>query len=1088
MKKVYRFNVFIFMNRYSILNYFNVTQLSFMRNFTKSLIVILFAVIAFNTPTNIKAGNKTGTTVPAISTFNNLENKKRPLLQSDIIVRGNTNHPCLNITAKDVIEAKKRIARYDWAKKNYESIIKSADIWLKESDEYWLKFLPEKDAAYAYGFTGCPICNGTTGTWDNANCSWDNPGHVKCSNGHVLPNAEHPDSGKGYINPNGRIHYFVGQFNAWVTEQWRGVPYIMGQAYLLTGDERYADRGLFFLDAVASIYKESDKGSWDYPVKSPSGRLARPLYQVARSLVIYADSYDFLYNSPAADKPSLRKGMNRKKNIEENMLLDGAYYCYTHSGKGYLTNGQADYLRGALAVGCLLDIPEYIDVAVNSSFSINVMLENNIDRDGRYYETSEDYAMHARKLYMTFAEPLLNLRNKEYPKGLNLYDDPRVQAAITLPDLRFQLAGRRPNYGDNSPDPSYLAFPKHLYSDDDYWFMEQLYANSTNTAKNKEYGMILNYLTKDSLNQFRTKKNFDWLLWHAKEAPKIKGNLPAELKREVTKSWVAGMQGVALLRESEQAALLRFGPSIYHGHNDDLGLLYTANGYDLSYEIGYGLSTTHTQVGWSNSTVSHALVTVNEKNQFETDGSGGSLLGFSALPSIQFVQADSPLSYSKEGVSEYRRSLALVRGGYLVDCFDVKGGNQHDYGFGSIGISLEPFGVDELKSTPGSLADGYEWGEKIGSDGDINGYPNKPAWNAPPGNGYGFFFDVRKAKSTDKTWGGIWNISETSRNKSGNVWSNTSVQTNDHNTRLRLFMAGDKSEPVFAKAPGLYPNFPNSSYLMARRSGKDLESTFLAVYEPSNDNSKISSPRLERVERIGDRALEIHLINGDVDIFLFGPHQISSIYGPVEFKGDFAYITGNGKSIARAESLGADLLSVGGRVLMKGKGTLVAKVVRSDAQACTVDLDVKIPSGFEGQTAIFSNPAWTRTSAFYIKKTAGQRLTLKGSSLSLGMGQVSKVLNDTTILSNIPHEYTKIINWKASRYFEGKMAVGNGSGAAWITSVKAGSPMTINVEEGSTLKEGESFEYIDVSPGDQVRIALPGIWSSTEKKGRTLLY
>ena len=294
----------------------------------------------------------------------------RPLAQNAIIVRGNMRHPSVNFTANDLKNTRERIVKYGWAKLQYDAIIKAADIWLKGSNNYWLSFLPEKGAAYAYGFTGCPICGSPTGTWDKALCSWDNPGHVSCTKGHILPDAGHPDNGKGFISSDGRTFYFVGQFNAWVTEQWtiNAIP-VLAQAYLLTGDERYAERGLLLLDALASIYKESISGSWDYPTPKPTGRLARPLYQVARTLVIFADSYDWLYNSPGAEKASIRTGMTRRKNIEDYLLLDGAYYCYSNSFKGSLTNGHADFLRGALAVGCLLDIPEYIDAAINGPFS-----------------------------------------------------------------------------------------------------------------------------------------------------------------------------------------------------------------------------------------------------------------------------------------------------------------------------------------------------------------------------------------------------------------------------------------------------------------------------------------------------------------------------------------------------------------------------------------------------------------------------------------------------------------------------------------------------------------------------------------------
>ena len=205
----------------------------------------------------------------------------------------------------------------------------------------------------------------------------------------------------------------------------------------------------------------------------------------------------------------------------------------------------------------------------------------------------------------------------------------------------------------------------------------------------------------------------DWALWHAREweatAP---GALSPPYVQRVEGSWVAGMKGMAMLRAGNQAVLLRYGPSLNHGDPDDLGLTYYANGYQLSYDLGYGLGSTHAHVGWASSTVSHGLVTVNETNQLAAGGSGGSLHWFADLPHVQAVSASSGLSYASEGVSEYRRTVALVDGAYLVDVFQVEGGAQHDYGFGSIGTDLEPFGLPALHQQPGSLAEGYDWGRR----------------------------------------------------------------------------------------------------------------------------------------------------------------------------------------------------------------------------------------------------------------------------------------------------------------------------------------------------------------------------------------
>ena len=82
-------------------------------------------------------------------------------------------------------------------------------------------------------------------------------------------------------------------------------------------------------------------------------------------------------------------------------------------------------------------------------------------------------------------------------------------------------------------------------------------------------------------------------------------------------------------------------------------------------------------------------------------------------------------------------------------------------------LNLEPFGVATLKEHEGSLADGVAWGRKILPEGDIEGYPNKPYWNPPPGNGYGFFFAAYNSRGSlhwAYNWGRGFDTTE------GNNW------------------------------------------------------------------------------------------------------------------------------------------------------------------------------------------------------------------------------------------------------------------------------------------------------------------------------
>jgi len=159
----------------------------------------------------------------------------------DLTAHGRDVHPCVNKMPEDVERALQNAERYPFLADYVANMQEQADEWLERSDDWILEMLPEPGAAFAYGFTGCPICGAKWGTWGGARCSWDNPGHVTCAGGHVLPDAEHPDPGTGYVGEDGRIHYFVGSWNAWVVESLQfDALRPLCLTYLLTEDERYA--------------------------------------------------------------------------------------------------------------------------------------------------------------------------------------------------------------------------------------------------------------------------------------------------------------------------------------------------------------------------------------------------------------------------------------------------------------------------------------------------------------------------------------------------------------------------------------------------------------------------------------------------------------------------------------------------------------------------------------------------------------------------------------------------------------------------------------------------------------------------------
>jgi hypothetical protein len=1065
-----------------------------------------------------------------------------------------TSHPTVYLTHDDVRLAQTSIAQFAWARETAYVIEREADAWLAKPDDWFLRNVPAASACFAYGFTGCPICDASWGTWGGVRASFDQPGFVTCAKGHMLPDADHPDAGTGCIGQDKRIHYFVGSYNAWAVETLTfKAADSLAYAYTLTGDERYAAKASLILDALATIYPSCDKGSWDYPSHPPSGRLNRPWYQVARVLVHYVDQYDQVFASPALDSPSLKPGLTRRQNIEANLLQNGATYCYAQSQAGGLNNGEADYLRGALAVGACLDMPEYVRWGVDGPFGIRSMLDNNLDRDGQYFEVSTLYAAHTRGLYLTFAEPLLNCRGSAYPQGVNLYQHPKFRRFLQLLNSSLDCAGHSPRFGDSSPDTARITPPSRPFDASDYASIERLYARTEKAAEQQKLAALLDWLadgkpdrtrgertaarssriasvpwlaSRDTEGDYAAFEDRRWLLFHARPLPGVQQPLAEEFRQQLTGCGLFGQKGIGILRQgtgpTAQALLLRFGPSLNHGHRDDLNINFFARGYELTYDIGYALGSTHTQVGWAHQTASHNLVVVNERLQGEGEGgSGGSLHLFADLPGLKLIEASSESSYAGQGVTLYRRTLALIdnpSGGYALDLFRVKGGNQHDYLFHTLTDQAELVGVKLGAEEPGSLAGtNICWGGQQLNDGDMAGHPNQPYWNPPPGNGYGFLIKPQRGQAADG-WSAQWAV--------------------DATNGVRLLMAAQPGmEVITALAPGIYPKLPKARYVIARRKGQDLESQFAAVIEPNNGNSAIRkverlslrppdrpntsepannpSPALKGTlspsdgERDGVRglasvpsptapildgsrtvsladqardippvALKITRQDGTADLVYSSADTVVRRAGDFTFAGRFIHAQVKERKLLGLSLVGAKQFQGLGWRVQPERDSWEGPVSALDYESNVITTLARLPTdgSLSGQVIVFDNPHYSRTTAYRIIRVevaAGKtRIHLDGTLL-LGKGVVGAINDAHTLISLVPHEYARTVNGKAgSGFFRGKRIRTATGATAEIVNVRYGQPMSLTVQSTEGLHAGDEFHYDDVQPGDHFTILL----------------
>ncbi len=365
-------------------------------------------------------------------------------------------HPRVIYTKDDVARACANVAPGvpAWGKTVLDGMIQQAN-GFDISDEQIRRMMPRPYSYYMYSdtFKTCP--DGSAMKW----AGLDHPGKVYCS-GRLLPDAAHPDDGHGWIDDKGKTYYFTARWNGAYVEHLTGMLEPLALAYSLTDDREYAHKAAVILDALATIYPTAIEGPLDYAGLKPGyegGRLERPFYQTARVLVKYVNTVDLIWGSGELDRPSVTNpGLSVRENIVYNMLLNGGDYCYREAHKpGYvdqLHNGTADYNKGILAVGSLLGIDAYVDWAVNGPTSFAVMLSNNINRNGLYFETTSDYTESVRTIYMEIAEMFYKLRTPRFPKGVNMFDNPRFAALYKDSRELMFIAGRVPSYGDSGAD------------------------------------------------------------------------------------------------------------------------------------------------------------------------------------------------------------------------------------------------------------------------------------------------------------------------------------------------------------------------------------------------------------------------------------------------------------------------------------------------------------------------------------------------------------------------------------------------------------------------------------------------------------
>lgn len=990
-------------------------------------------------------------------------------------------HPRLYLTPQDIQRGKLNIERFDWARQTFEEIKAEADKWAAMSEDSLREILPPAGAKFAYGFTSCPACGASWAWWGASGvCDLARPGTVKCPTcERIFPDEEHPDQGDGWLDEkSGRRYWFAATYNSYVARSLTlSALNNLSNAYALTGKEEYARTAAVIFDALAEIYPTCTVGSIDYP-NAPGGRLERTLYQVARVLVLLANYYDLIYDSPSLDAHSQAGEPTIRASIEERILRDGAAYCYKEGSTGRygLTNGEADYVRGVLAVGLLLDIESYVDWALEGPYSVFNFLENNLLRDGQYFETSVGYSQHALNLYMDMAEMLANHSSAKYPSGVNLYRHPKLSPALVQGNLDLVCAGHLPRFGDWAPDLGRCESPDPYVLGAVGIAAERMYRRANSAEERKHWADVLNRICAGKIDERRAgmpPAHRKWLLYHAEPVP----SQPRAGDLESGESVLLDGAGIAILRSGSgpkgRAAVVRYGPSVCHGHRDDLNLNFFALGRELTYDLGYSLGSAHVQTGWSRQTASHNLVVVNEKSQMAVGPTGGSAHLFADSARLKLAELSSEPSYESENVTLYRRTLALVDSdpgcSYLVDIFRVAGGHMHDLIWHAFGDDLAVDGVKlgEVQEV-GSLAGReYDWGRELGPDGDITGQADKgPYWTAPPQNGYGFLYDVQRGRI---------------------VRDFTLTWTVDTEGALAIsVLPPPESELIVAKGPGILPSYPVANYAIVRREGADLESTYASILQPHAGKNPVQKIERLAAEQITGSpvGLRIGVTGGRVDYVLSALdsgsyHTFRLHHDQAELRGRFAFCSFEQGALTHALLTGTSHFAARDATIDVERASYWGTVEEVDYENCRIVVNRELPAdgSLVGTGIYIGRPEYSRKS--YYKVASVTRLdgrcivSLDTETLILGRGYVNADAEPGThlVANVVPLEMSCSCQRGDTGYFKGKLMEASDATRAPIVNVSAsGGKKTILVSDASQFKKGQHLTIYDLQAGDTFEI------------------
>jgi hypothetical protein len=840
-------------------------------------------------------------------------------------------------TAEKIANLRSNCDKYDWAAKQRARFIAQAKPWLSKSDDELWAMVPGQDLPRCIDvtfdrltsgpkFLGCLKCGHEISKYGNypynpdfAHKPWkltcpscesvfptndfgkyyqsalDEHGLFNPAKGDksLLYNLAHPDpkdplhkygvdDGFGYVNEQGRSYRFIGYYT-W--KYWRELNNglnALADAFLYTGDKRYAHKAAILLDRIADVYPDMDwepyskRGWYHSDGGSNKGKIEGSIWET-NVVQRFADAYDKIL-SGTADDPSLYLFLQKQarkyqlsqakgtrelfvKNVDNGIFRTAVKAVFSKQIRGNQGMHQLTVARCAIALNTQPETTEWLDwLFVRDGGDIPGLMIRNFDRDGTTDEGAPGYTFMWGNLVSELGKLLADY--KGYTKHNIFVEFPQFSATFMAAYRMSVLGISVPNIGDAGAtgevsnsyiNPNFIA-RGYFYTRDPQMAVAAYRANG-NSVK----GLGMDIYSKDPESLSReissiVEKNHEG----DGRSGLMMGFGLASL--EIGK----GMSGIALSAN--------FGRTIKHAHPDLLNFDLLAFGNWLAPDHGYPEYATRwpSNNEWTGSTLSHNVVFVNGHPQKEVWG--GHTRMFKQLEGFGAFELDGKKAYPD--VKEYSRTMMLIGGpdtsnAYAIDIFRVLGGQDHVYSFHGPPGTISSEGLKLTAQEGGTYA-----GPEVVRGTLAKGFPI----------GYSHLYNVRRDTKPPGQFMLDWKVAAGYRN----------AKETDH-VHLRMYALNQADDIALADGdpPQNKPGNPKTlGYVLMHRAAPVLNSNFVSLIEPYKQ-----SPFIKSVKRLDDGksmqvSLKVEHINGTVDYILYNPDSTQTMQTTdgVKMNGTLGYV------------------------------------------------------------------------------------------------------------------------------------------------------------------------------------------------------